>query len=86
MRCAHLGEGHDFLLCHIDRAEMIIKSVNAELDSRVMTLIDESFDYIGRIPEPFAQHLSDKEATDAIDKVNELVAALEEVYAELSKH
>ncbi|MBQ4498755.1 MAG: hypothetical protein II985_00780 [Alistipes sp.] len=63
-----------------------IKSVNAELDSRVMTLIDESFDYIGRIPEPFAQHLSDKEATDAIDKVNELVAALEEVYAELSKH
>lgn len=63
-----------------------IKSVNAELDTEVMTLIDESYEYIGRIQEPFAQHLSDKEATDAIDKVNELVAALESVYAELSKN
>ncbi|MBQ8493008.1 MAG: hypothetical protein IJ464_01855 [Alistipes sp.] len=63
-----------------------IKSVNAELDTEVMTLIEESYDYIGRIQEPFAQHLSDKEATDAIDKVNELVAALESVYSELSKN
>ena len=63
-----------------------IKSVNSELDTEVMTLIDESKEYIGRIQEPFAQHLSDKEATDAIDKVNELVAALESVYAELSKN
>lgn len=63
-----------------------IKSVNPELDTEVMTLIDESYEYIGRIQEPFAQHLSDKEATDAIDKVNELVAALESVYAELSKN
>lgn len=63
-----------------------IKSVNAELDTEVMTLIEESYEYIGRIQEPFAQHLSDKEATDAIDKVNELVAVLESVYAELSKN
>lgn len=63
-----------------------IQSVNADLDAEVRSLIDESYDYIGRIEEPFAQHLSDKEATDAIDKVNELVAALEGVYAELSRN
>lgn len=63
-----------------------IQSVNADLDAEVRSLIDESYDYIGRIQEPFAQHLSDKEATDAIDKVNELVAALESVYAELSRN
>lgn len=63
-----------------------IVSVDAALDQRVRALIDESWEYIGRIEEPFAQHLTDPESTEAIDKVNELVAALEEVYAALSKY
>ncbi len=63
-----------------------IKSVNPTLDTKVKTLIAESKEAIGRIPEPFAQNLSNPVATAAIDKVNELVAALESVASELAKN
>lgn len=62
-----------------------IKKVNPSLHAKVMNLIQESYDCIGRIKEPFVQHLADPEPTAAIDKVNELVGALEEVNAELSR-
>ncbi len=63
-----------------------IKSVNPTLDSKVKSLIKESWDAIGLIPEPFAKNLTNPVATAAIDKVNELVAALEDVALELSKN
>lgn len=62
-----------------------VRSVNPSLDAKVMNLIQESHDYIGKIKEPFVMHLTDPEPTAAIDKVNELVEALEEVNAELAK-
>ena len=63
-----------------------VKSVDAALDARVKELIVESMDIIGSIPEPFAANATCEAANNAVVKVgDELVAALEEVYAAISK-
>lgn len=63
-----------------------IESVNLALDTKVKTLIDESKSVIAAIPEPFAKNAGTTATKSAIDKVNELVAALEEVASELAKN
>lgn len=63
-----------------------IESVNLALDTKVKTLIAESKTAINTIPEPFAKNAGTATTKTAIDKVNELVVALEEVASELSKN
>lgn len=63
-----------------------IKSVNPSLDENVRTLIQESKLAINAIPEPFAKNAGSSTTKIAIDKVNELVVALEEVASELAKN
>lgn len=63
-----------------------IKSVNPSLDTKVHTLIQESKTAISAIPEPFAKNAGSSTTKNAIDKVNELVTALEDVASELAKN
>lgn len=63
-----------------------VKGVNPTLDTKVLTLIAESKTAISAIPEPFAKNAGTPTTKSAIDKVNELVAALEEVASELAKN
>lgn len=63
-----------------------IEDVNLALDTKVKTLIAESKTAINAIPEPFAKSAGSTTTKTAIDKVNELVAALEEVASELAKN
>lgn len=63
-----------------------IEDVNLALDTKVKTLIDESKSAIAAIPEPFAKNAGTAATKSAIDKVNELVAALEQVASELAKN
>lgn len=63
-----------------------IEDVNLALDTKVKTLISESKSAIAAIPEPFAKSAGSTTTKTAIDKVNELVAALEEVASELAKN
>ena len=63
-----------------------IKTVDANLDAKVKQLIEESMDVISSIPEPFAENATCEAANNAVVKVGEeLVAALEDVYAAISK-
>lgn len=63
-----------------------IEGVNLALDTKVKTLIAESKTAINAIPEPFAKSAGSTATKTAIDKVNELVAALELVASELAKN
>lgn len=63
-----------------------IESVNTALDTKIKNLINESKLAINAIPEPFAKSAGSTTTKAAIDKVNELVTALEEVASELSKN
>lgn len=63
-----------------------IEDVNLALDTKVKTLIAESKTAINAIPEPFAKSAGTPKTKTAIDKVNELVTALEEVASELAKN
>ncbi len=63
-----------------------IATIDAELDAKVKALIEESMDIIGSIPEPFAANATCEAANNAVIKVGtDLVAALEDVYAAISK-
>ena len=63
-----------------------IKSVNPTLDTKVRTLLTESINTIKAIPEPFAKNAQNVNAQKAVTLVGtDLVDALEEVMAELSK-
>lgn len=63
-----------------------IKDLDENLDAKVKALIDESIVLIGSIPEPFATNATCEAANSAVIKVGtDLVAALEEVYAAISK-
>lgn len=63
-----------------------VQSVDSELDARVKKLIQDAMDVIGDIPEPFAVNATCEAANNAVTLVGtDLVAALEEVYALISK-
>ena len=63
-----------------------VSTVNADLDARVKALIQDAMDVIGSIPEPFAANATCEAANNAVTIVGtDLVAALEDVYAEISK-
>ena len=63
-----------------------IKSVNADLDSRVKSQIEKAMKAIEAIPEPFAKSATGAAADNAVQVVGtDLVNVLEEVYAALSK-
>ena len=62
-----------------------IKSVNPTLDADVIKKIDAAIAAIAKIPEPFAKHATEPEADAAIESLETLMGALEQVNTELSK-
>lgn len=63
-----------------------IRSVNADLDARVLAKINEAIQVIERIPEPFASTATGSEAAKAVEVVgSELVEVLQEAYQALGR-
>lgn len=56
-----------------------IASVNPEKDKAVKNAIDKAIAAIQKMPEPFAKHATEKTSTDAMEAIDILITALEEV-------
>lgn len=56
-----------------------IASVNPEKDTAVKNAVDEAIAAIQKMPEPFAKHATEKTSTDAMEAIDVLITALEEV-------
>lgn len=56
-----------------------IASVNPEKDKAVKNAIDKAIAAILKMPEPFAKHATEKTSTDAMEAIDILITALEEV-------
>lgn len=56
-----------------------VASVNPEKDKAVKNAIDKAIAAIQKMPEPFAKHATEKTSTDAMEAIDVLITALEEV-------
>ena len=62
-----------------------IRGLNAELDKSVIAQIQTAIDAISAIPEPFAKHATEAEASRAIQELDTLTGLLEQLTEELGK-
>lgn len=54
-----------------------VKTVDADLDTRILSAIDDAIQAIGAIPYPFRDNLTDAGVTTAIDKCNAVLETLD---------
>lgn len=61
----------------------LMQTIDKELDSKCLAAIDEAYNKIGLIPEPFAESASKPVTADAIEACNELVKILESINVQI---
>ncbi len=65
---------------------LVMQMYDKELDGKCLAAIEEAYNKIGLIPEPFAESASKPVTADAIEACNELVEILEQVNATLREY